>query len=299
MNDRSILVLGSNGQVGWELQRALLPLGSVIGRNRAGLDLSDLDAVRMELRDVRPDVVVNAAAYTAVDRAEAEPELAFRINGDLPGVLAEEVKRTGALLVHYSTDYVYSGRKGSAYVEGDEPDPINVYGRSKLAGDQAIQDVGGDYLILRTSWVYGIRGRNFLRTILRLAAEKEELSIVDDQVGCPTWSRWIAEMTAQIIGQAGRSPRAELRTGIYHLCGGGSTTWHGFASAIIEESAHLPGLDLRVRQVTPIPTSAYPTPAQRPMQTPLSCEQLQQTFHLGVADWRKQLRLCVAGMLPR
>ncbi|HET6567112.1 MAG TPA: dTDP-4-dehydrorhamnose reductase [Rhodothermales bacterium] len=294
MGDRRILVLGSDGQVGWELQRTLLPIGSVAARNRAELDLSDPDAVRLALCDLQPDVIVNAAAYTAVDRAEAEPEQAFRINGEVPGLLAEEAKRSGALLVHYSTDYVYDGSKGTAYVESDPPGPINVYGSSKLAGDQAIQDVGGDHLILRTSWVYGMRGRNFLRTILRLAAEKEELRIVDDQVGCPTWSRWIAEITAQVIGQVTGGARKKQYTGIYHLCGGGSTTWHGFASAIVDEASRLAGLDLRVRQVTPIPTSAYPTPARRPPQTPLSCKRLQETFRLGVTGWEEQLRLCLA-----
>ena len=222
-----ILLTGKNGQVGWELQRTLAPLGEVVVLDRRQLDLSDPDQIRERVREISPDLIVNAAAYTAVDRAEAEPEPAMAVNGTAPGLLAEEAKRIGAAIIHYSTDYVFDGAKTTPYTEEDAPNPLNVYGRTKLAGEQAVQAAGVPHLILRTSWVYGMRGKNFLLTILRLAREREELKIVDDQIGAPTWSRTIAEATAQIL-TSGAWPVSGA-SGIYHLTASGSTSWYGFA----------------------------------------------------------------------
>ena len=206
-----ILVTGANGQVGWELQRTLQTLGDVVACDRGTLDLSDPDSIRGKVREIRPDVIVNAGAYTAVDRAESEPELAMAVNGVAPGVLAEEAKQLGALLLHYSTDYVFDGTKAEPYLESDAPNPVSVYGSSKLAGEKAVEAVGGAYLIFRTSWVYGGRGKNFLLTMLRLAGEREELRVVDDQFGAPTWCRTIAEATAQVVAKL--SPAGTGRIG--------------------------------------------------------------------------------------
>ncbi len=225
-----ILLTGGNGQVGWELVRALLPLGEVITTNRAQANLSDLNNLRRTVQKYSADVIVNAAAYTAVDKAETEESLAFLINAEAPGILAEEAKKTGALLIHYSTDYVFDGTKISAYAEDDAPNPVNVYGQSKLAGEKAVQATGADYLILRTSWVYAARGHNFLKSVLRLAAEREELNIVADQIGSPTWARLIAEATAHIIRQSMIERHGGIfNSGLYHLTSHGETSWHGFA----------------------------------------------------------------------
>ena len=198
---RKILLTGKNGQVGWELERSLQPLGQVIAFDRSGLDLASPDSIRAVIREVKPELIVNPAAYTAVDKAESEPDLAMAVNGVAPGIIAEEAKRLGAALIHYSTDYVFDGTKAEPYTEDDVPKPINVYGKTKLAGEQAVQAIGVPHLIFRTSWVYGMRGKNFLLTILRMAKEKDELRIVDDQFGAPTWSRMIAETTAQVLAQ--------------------------------------------------------------------------------------------------
>ena len=281
----TILLIGRNGQVGWELQRTLAPLGKLIAFDRHALDLADADAIRAAIRSIHPDIIVNAAAYTAVDQAETENAVAMSINGKAPGIMAEEARSTGAWLVHYSTDYVFDGTKNTAYEEGDTPNPLNVYGRSKLAGEQAIQAVGGRYTILRTSWVYGRRGKNFLNTILRLAQEKEELRIVADQFGAPTWSRMIAEATAAILA------RKDQTAGLFHLTSSGETSWHGFTQAILELTQTQRS---RNPKLSAIPASEYPLPAARPWNSRLSCERLAKETDLRLPDWREALALCLA-----
>lgn len=278
-----ILLTGPHGQVGRELERALLPLGEVVALERDRLDLADPDAIARRCGEIRPRVIVNAAAYTAVDKAEAEKELAFRINAAAPGVLAGEAKRIGALLVHFSTDYVFDGTLARPYLETDPPAPVNAYGASKLAGERAIEASGAAFLVLRTSWVYAARGTNFLRTILRLAHEREVLSVVNDQVGAPTSARLVADTTAQAIPAA-------LRQGIlgtFHLSCRGSTSWHGFASRIVEQARAL-GVDgLRAASIVPIPSSEYRTAAARPKNSQLDCGKLEAAFGLRLPDWER------------
>lgn len=290
-----ILVLGSQGQVGWELARSLLPLGEVIALTRAEADLTQPDSLRAAVRSHQPALIVNAAAYTAVDKAESEEDLAYTINAAAPGVLAEEAKRCNALLIHYSTDYVFDGTQSRPYVETDLPNPQSVYGRSKLAGEQAIAAVGADHLILRTSWVYGARGHNFMRTILRLAAERETLRIVADQTGAPTWSRWIADATAHVARLAYQKiGNGDFSAGIYHLTCAGSTTWHGFASAIIEQYRALhPASTLAVRGITRIATAEYPLPASRPANSHLDHTRLLNEYGVAAPHWRHALNLCL------
>jgi len=277
-----ILLTGRDGQVGWELERSLAPLGEIIATDRARLDLADADAIRRAVREAKPGIVVNAAAYTAVDKAEAEPEIATRINCVAPGVLAEEVKRLGALLIHYSTDYVFDGAQRTPWLESDAPHPINVYGRSKLEGERAIAGTGARNMIMRTSWVYGLRGRNFLLAILQRAQSGAPLSVVDDQTGAPTWCRQIAEVTAQIL--ADRRRDAE---GIYNLAAAGETTWCGFARAIVA----LAGIDIAVQ---PIATADYPTAAERPCYSVLDSAKLARDFDIALPDWRDGLARCMA-----
>lgn len=283
-----ILVTGRTGQVGYELMRSLQPLGEVIGVDRSEMDLSDLDQVRDVIRRVQPGLIVNPAAYTAVDKAESEPELAMRINGLAPGVMAEEAAKLGAAMVHYSTDYVFDGTKPEPYTEADIPCPLNVYGRTKLAGEQAIAATGVPHLIFRTSWVYGMRGKNFLLTMMRLAAEREELRIVADQYGAPTWCRTLSDTTACILVQAtaARDTTAWWRenSGIYHLTSQGATTWHGFADALLNRAAKKPAL-------VPISSTEYPVPAARPGNSRLSCERLMGKF-CYLPHWQEALRLC-------
>jgi dTDP-4-dehydrorhamnose reductase len=269
-----ILLTGRNGQVGWELQKALAPLGELTALGRAELDLSDARRLREAVRAANPDVIVNAAAYTAVDNAESEREAAFAVNATAPGVLAGEAKRNGALLVHYSTDYVFDGTKPAPYVEEDEPNPLNVYGASKLAGERAIAASGCRHLILRTSWVYGPRGANFYLTMLRLARERPELRVVDDQVGAPTSSIEIARATLHML-----RPGAH---GLYHLSAAGSTTWCGFARAILAR-AGIATLVVGIR------TEDYPTPAKRPRNSRLDCSRLRADFGVALAPWEEQL----------
>jgi dTDP-4-dehydrorhamnose reductase len=287
-----ILVTAAQGQVGWELRRTLATLGEVVAVDRHAMDLSDPDSVRKCIRDIQPGLIVNAAAYTAVDKAEAEPELAMMVNGTAPGIMAEEAKRMGAAIVHYSTDYVFDGSKATPYTEDDATNPINVYGRSKLAGEQAIQAVGAPHLILRTSWVYGARGKNFLLTILRLARERDELKIVDDQVGAPTWSRSIAETTAQMLAQRQSAAALAEVSGVYHLTAGGRTSWHGFTQAIL---AHSPLFVSSAGKplLLPIPTSEYPLPAKRPMNSVIDNAKLATAFGLVQTEWETALRLCL------
>jgi len=287
-----ILITGSQGQVGWELVRALAPLGEIIAVDHAHLDLADCAALRRTVAEAGPAVVVNAAAYTAVDRAEAEEGLATQINGAAPGVLAAEASRCGAAFIHYSTDYVFDGTKATPYTEADPVAPINAYGRSNLAGERAVAAVGGSYLILRTSWVYAARGHNFPRTILRLAAERDRLTIVDDQIGAPTWARWIAAATAAILAASRGDPAGYLgeRCGIYHLACGGATSWYGFARALLAGA----GGEGRLAELAPIPTRAYPTPAARPANSRLDCTRLGATFHVCLPPWETGVRLCFA-----
>lgn len=281
-----ILLTGIHGQVGWELQRTLQPLGAVVACDRQTLDLADPDRLRTTLRDISPTLIVNPAAYTAVDKAESEPELAQAINGTAPGILAEEAKRLDALLVHYSTDYVFDGAKTTPYVEDDPTAPLGAYGRSKLAGEEAIRASGCRHLIFRTCWVYGARGHNFLRTMLRLARERDELRVVDDQHGTPTWSRMIAETTALALA------RHKDQQGIYHLAASGATTWHGFASAIITE-ASTRGLLGRTIPVRRIASADFPTPTRRPANSRLDCARLARDFGLSLPDWEAALRFCL------
>jgi dTDP-4-dehydrorhamnose reductase len=287
----SILLLGRHGQVAWELQRTLQTIGHLTILGSADLDLADGGGIRAAVRQIRPQIIVNAAAYTAVDKAESEVELARSINAIAPTILAEEAQKLGALLVHYSTDYIFDGRKNGAYLEEDATNPLSVYGQTKLAGEQGIQSIGGDHLILRTTWVYGNRGKNFLLTILRLAAERPELKIVADQIGAPTWSRSIATVTGQILSQWPQNPAG----GIYHLSSGGATSWHGFAEKIVEYARQCePKHDLAVEKILPIGTSDYPTPAQRPANSRLDSSKLRNTFGLGLPDWEQDLALVIA-----
>lgn len=287
------LLTGRNGQVGGELERALAPLGDTVAFGRSELDLARPDDIASAVRAARADVIVNAAAYTAVDKAESEPDAAFAVNAKAPGIFAEEAKRSGALLVHYSTDYVFDGSKSEPYLENDEPHPLNVYGASKLAGDEAIRASGARHFILRTSWVYGARGGNFLLTMLRLAREREQLRIVDDQIGTPTWSRTIAEATAQIIAEDGARARP---SGIYNLCSTGETSWFGFAEAIFERSPAR--LVPRRPRLEPIASHEYPTAARRPKNSRLSLDRVRSTFGLSMPDWRDALERCLAEMAP-
>ncbi|WGG51249.1 dTDP-4-dehydrorhamnose reductase [Rugamonas sp. DEMB1] len=282
-----ILLTGCSGQVGYELERSLQGLGEVVAVDRARMDLAELDQVRAVIREVRPDLIVNPAAYTAVDQAEREPELAFRVNAEAPAVMAEECKRLGAALVHYSTDYVFDGTQAGPRVETDATGPINVYGRSKLAGEQAIAAAGIRHLILRTSWVYGMRGKNFLLTMLRLARERDELRVVADQHGAPTWSRSIADGTALILAQAqaGGADWWQRHGGTYHLSSQGQTTWFEFTQAILAEAQ----IDCRL---LPIGTAEYPLPAPRPQHSVLSSELLMSRF-CRLPHWREALRLCL------
>ncbi|MBR7892717.1 dTDP-4-dehydrorhamnose reductase [Burkholderia multivorans] len=288
----TILVTGVNGQVGFELLRSLQGLGRVVPCDRSMLDLSDLDRVRSVVRELQPSIIVNPAAYTAVDRGETDIEAARRLNADLPRVFAEEAARSGAVLVHYSTDYVFDGTKQGAYIETDETNPQNVYGLTKLEGEQAIAAAGCAHLILRTSWVYGRRGKNFLLTMLRLGAERDELKVVADQIGAPTWSKTIAIATSHIIA---RSPAAmdrewwARRSGIYHLTAGGATSWCGFAEAILGTA-----MGDRAPRIIPIPASEYPVPAKRPANSRMSHDKLTEMFGLKLPTWDDALRLCLS-----
>lgn len=290
-----ILLLGKNGQIGWELNRSLLPLGEVIALGRDEADLSRPESLRAVVQENEPDVIINTAAYTAVDKAEQDEELATTINGISVGVLAQEARKQKSLLIHYSTDYVFDGTKQEPYIEGDTPNPINAYGRSKHAGEIAVLQSGCDYLILRTTWVYASRGHNFLRTMLRLAQEHEELRIVADQYGAPTWARNIADVTAQMLTVAQRERQAGgFVSNIYHLSSGGKTTWHGFSMAIIEHARQLaPEGHIKTERMLPILTEDYPLPAPRPKNSILDSGSLKDCYGLTVPDWHETLKLCI------
>ncbi len=280
-----ILVLGKNGQVGGELQRALSPLGALAAPGRAEVDLSRIDQLRAALQQARPDIIVNAAAYTAVDKAESETERTQIINADAPGAMAEEAKKLGALFVHYSTDYVFDGEKASPYVEDDPTSPLSAYGKTKLAGEQAVRQSGAPYLIFRTSWVYAARGANFARTMLRLAGQRDSLRVVADQHGAPTSAELIADVTALALYRA-RQAGGESLCGLYHLAASGETSWHGYAGALIAGALRR-GMPLKTGPDTiqPISTAEYPTPAKRPRNSRLSCAKLEKAFGLRLPHW--------------
>ena len=294
-----LLVTGANGQVGWELSRNLLPLGEVVAVDRSQCDLSRPELLPDLIRSIKPDVVVNAAAYTAVDKAEQEEALATTVNGTAVGVLAEEARKAGILFIHYSTDYVFDGAKPAPYSEDDAPHPINAYGRSKLAGDTALRQAGGSYVILRTSWVYARRKQNFLRTILRLASQRPELRIVDDQIGAPTWARNIADATALIV-QAARREQAQgqFASGLFNLTAAGATSWYGFAQAILNGAQQHGLLSAQpAPQLKPIPSADYPLPAARPKNSRLAGERLRQRFGIALPDWKQGLARCIEDMI--
>ena len=282
---KKILLIGKNGQVGWELQRTLATLGQVQALAYPEIDLASKDSLNQVLRALPADIIVNAAAYTAVDQAEHDQERALAINATAPALMAEVARNQGALLVHYSTDYVYHGGGNMPFTEDMPGEPLNFYGHSKLLGDQAIQASGCRHLILRTSWVYGLRGRNFLLTMLRLAQEREELKVVDDQVGAPTWSRMIAEATAQAIA------RPHPVEGLYHCTSRGETSWHGFTAAILALTRDQRTTEPRLMG---IPGSAYPTPAQRPSNSRLSGAKLGEQAGITLPHWQEALALCLA-----
>lgn len=285
-----ILIIGQNGQVSRALQSRLGALGELIVRGSDQLDLAQPDSLRAPIEALRPGLIINAAAHTAVDQAESEPERAFAINATAPGILAQAAVALGVPLIHYSTDYVFDGLKPTPYTEDDTPNPLSVYGRSKLAGENAIRQAGGQHLILRTSWVYSTEGRNFLLTMQRLLQEKPQLRVVADQVGAPTWAGTIADSTAQLIErwQAGQSGA----WGTYHLTARGETSWFGFAQAIGEDllDRHKP-----CAQLEPIASSAYPTPAPRPLNSRLDCTRLLKAWGVSQPDWRSALQQCLAG----
>ncbi|OSZ71820.1 dTDP-4-dehydrorhamnose reductase [Hydrogenophaga sp. IBVHS1] len=290
-----ILLLGKDGQVGWELQRSLAPLGELVALDRRDADLSQPDQLRETVLRLRPAVVVNAAAYTAVDKAESEPELAHAVNALAPGVLAVAADEVGALMVHFSTDYVFDGSGDTPRSETATTGPLSVYGQTKLEGEQRIQAACARHLILRTSWVHAARGGNFARTMLRLAKEREELKVIDDQIGAPTGADLIADLTAHAIRQAVRDPAC---LGTCHLAAAGETSWHGYARFVLETARELqPELTLRAREVLPIPTSAYPTAARRPLNSRLDTTRLRQTFGLSLPRWETGVRRMLAEIL--
>ena len=303
----TILLTGKTGQIGSELLRLLPKIGEVVAPDRHELDLLNPDSIVRAMREFRPGLIVNAAAFTAVDAAEMQEAQAHAINANAPGVLAEEAKKIGAAVVHYSTDYVFDGSKTTPYDEMDSPAPLNVYGKTKLAGEEAIRSSGIPHLILRTARVYSIRGRNFLRTILRLATENEELRVVRDQVGSPTWSRDIAQATTKILAQVINTNNSSANaffdlSGTYHLTAAGATNWYEFACAILEESADIApevpwlaeatqGHPLITKRILPITTAEFPSPASRPLYCVLSNSRVTQRFGIRLPDWRKQLHL--------
>jgi dTDP-4-dehydrorhamnose reductase len=294
-----IFLLGKNGQVGWELNRSLMLHGKIIALDRNQCDLSCPETIPEVVQAIKPDVIVNAAAYTAVDNAEKEEELATTINGTSVGVLAEEAQKCNALLIHYSTDYVFDGTKSEPYIEVDTPNPVNAYGRSKLVGEKAIIQSGCDYLILRTAWVYAARGMNFLRTILRLAQEREELRIVADQYGAPTWARNIADATTHVLSAALHERQGGgCVSGKYHISANGNTTWYGFSSAITELARrHAAGGNIITERVLPISTEEYPLPALRPRNSLLDSAALAAHFGLTMPEWHDAMKLCIDEVL--
>lgn len=295
-----ILLLGKNGQVGWELQRSLAPLGEVISLDRNGLsqwsgDLRNPDLIYQTILQIAPDVVVNASAYTAVDLAETEQDMANVVNHVAVGKIAEACAHIKALLVHYSTDYVFDGEGVSVFNEADALKPLNIYGKTKALGEQAIQNARCNYLIFRTSWVFAQKGKNFLKTMLALAQQREELSIINDQIGAPTSAELIADVSAHAIVQ---TLRDQTKIGIYHLVASGQTSWFEYANYVFEEAKSL-GVNLAIQQVNPIPTTAYPTPAKRPHNSRLNNQKIQQAFQIYLPDWKVHVRRTVIEVLEK
>jgi dTDP-4-dehydrorhamnose reductase len=288
-----ILLIGANGQIGWELQRTLTTLGELIAVGRDVIDLSCPDTIRHGIREIQPNLIVNAAAYTMVDKAESEPDLAMVINGIAPGIIAEEAKLIGAGIIHYSTDYVFNGNQVRPYTEEEPTDPQNVYGQTKLAGEKAIQAVNVPYLILRTSWIYSLRGKNFLLTMIKLAREREEIKVVDDQIGSPTWSRMVAKSTTQILAQGinNITDFLESNGGVYHLTATGQTSWYGFAKAIFELDPDLS--QHKLKNLIAIASSQYPTPAKRPYYSSLNTQKICNKFGLTLPSWQESLEFSV------
>jgi dTDP-4-dehydrorhamnose reductase len=294
-----ILITGANGQVGWELARAAQPLGEVIALDRSGADLADSEGLRRLVRRLRPDVILNAAAYTAVDKAEDDQAAALLINGEAPGVLAQEAFALDALLVHYSTDYVFDGAAQQPYVESDPTGPVSVYGRSKLMGEQAIAAAGGRWLVFRTSWVYAPRGGNFPRTMLRLACERDALKVVADQFGAPTGARLIADITAQALARvSAESAQGRFESGIYHLTASGGTSWHGLACAVIE-GARKRGWPIKAATIDGIPADQYPTRARRPFNSRMSTAALAARFGVTLPPWEQGIELLLDDLTER
>ncbi len=296
---KRILLLGAQGQVGWELRRSLAPLGEVIALDRHSTDfcgdISDLSGLARTVRRVSPQIIVNAAAHTAVDKAESEPELANTLNALAPGVLAQEASKLGALLVHYSTDYVFDGSGSKPWLEVDLPSPLSVYGSSKLDGEERIQAACLMHLIFRTSWVYAARGGNFAKTMLRLAQEREQLTVIDDQFGAPTGADLLADVTAHAIRHIAHQPQA---AGLYHLAAGGETSWNGYARHVLAHAKRLkPELDIRATEVKPVSTSAFVTAAVRPHNSRLNTAHLQQTFNLRLPEWERGVERMLAEIL--
>jgi dTDP-4-dehydrorhamnose reductase len=291
-----ILILGGNGQVGWELQRSLSVLGPVVALTRAEVDLASVDAVLSVIRRYEPSAIVNAAAYTAVDKAEAERELAWAINAKAPAVMAELATSAGIPLIHYSTDYVYAGDKSEPYVESDPTNPLSSYGSSKLAGDEAVLNSSAQAVVLRTSWVYAARGANFVKTMLRLASERDALRIVADQRGAPTSAMLLADVAAHVLQQM-RSDRT--CRGLFHCTAAGETSWHGYAQFIIKQ-AHALGLPLKTtpQTIAAITTADYPTPAKRPANSRLSCNALEQYFGLQLPPWQRHVTRTLQELIP-
>ncbi|WP_413706964.1 dTDP-4-dehydrorhamnose reductase [Ralstonia sp. Ralssp110] len=294
-----LLVTGSNGQVGFELRRSLAPLGDVIALDRATCDLAQPDTLRKVVREYCPDVIVNPAAYTAVDKAETDAEMAFAVNGTAVGALADEARALGSLLVHYSTDYVFDGTKDGAYVETDPVNPQSVYGKSKLAGEEAIAASGATALVMRTCWVAGAHGGNFVKTMLKLGRERDSLRVIADQFGAPTTAALIADVTAQIVARAWLSgDRAEFPSGMYHLAAAGETTWHSYATAVLRYAKAL-GVELKVDpdRIDAIPATAYPLPAPRPANSRMNTDKLVETFGVHLPDWQQGIHLLLDQIL--
>ena len=283
-----ILLTGKNGQVGWELNRSLSTIGTVIALGRDQIDLSKPETLGSVIQEIKPNIIINAAAYTAVDKAESEPELAMTVNGIAPGVIAEEAKKIGAGMIHYSTDYVFNGKATAPYKEEEPPCPLSVYGKSKLAGDKGIMQAGIPHIILRTGWVYSLRGSNFLLTMQKLAQTKNQIKVVDDQIGSPTWSKAIAEGTTRILEHCRSAGKSKIfsHSGIFNMSCGGETSWFGFAKKIFE----LSGKDT---ELISIPTVEYPTPAVRPESSLLSNRKLKQVFHHEMPHWQDALLECL------
>lgn len=292
---RSLLLIGKNGQLGWELQRTLATLGEVTAVDYPDIDLAKPESLSDLIRNVSPQILVNAAAYTSVDKAESESDIAWLVNAEAPGVMAEEARRLNAAFIHFSTDYVFDGKKGSPYVETDHPNPLNVYGKSKLGGEQAVEAVGGSYLIFRTSWVFSLRQGGFVTKVLQWARQHETLRIVDDQIGSPTWARMLAEATAQVIAQGRAEPVDYIRekAGLYHLAGSGAASRYEWAKAILELDPHRE--EQRVKELLPAKSSEFPSAAARPAQSGLNVSRFEMAFAMNVPGWMECLRLMLAG----